>query len=294
MTDPHRPGLTGSPLDRADHLRENPDALADLFASPKARLLLLDGLDPLLTDDLTLAWGALADAPRDASLAFLGFLDDQPRFVALADAPSGFSRSRRLIQALDVMPPAEAGTFAVARSLVDWHNRHRFCAQCGSATEIVRAGWTRRCPSCSAQHFPRTDPVVIMLAEHDGRILLGRQPQFPPGLYSALAGFLELGESIEEAVARELREEAGVVASNVRYVASQPWPFPSSLMIACIADAESDRIVLDTNELEAARWFTRAEVTAAFADDAHADASFGIPSSYAIAHTLMRWWLDQA
>jgi len=291
MTDPHRPGLTGSPLDRAGHLRENPDARADLFASPKARLLLLDGLDPLLTDDLTLQWGSLADAPHEAPLAFLGFLDNRPRFVALADAPSGYSRSRRLIQALDMMSPAEAGTFAVARSLVDWHNRHRFCAQCGSATEIVRAGWTRRCPSCSAQHFPRTDPVVIMLAEHDGRILLGRQPQFPPDLYSALAGFLELGESIEEAVARELREEAGVIASNVRYVASQPWPFPSSLMIACIADAESDRIVLDTNELEAARWFTRAEVTAAFAGNA--DASFGIPSPYAIAHTLMRWWLDR-
>jgi NAD+ diphosphatase len=291
MTDPHRPGLTGSRLDRADHLREDPEAVAALRASLKARLLLLDGLDPLLTDDLTLQWGSIANAPADADLALLGFLDDQPCFVALASAPSGFSRSRRLMQALDMMAPAEAGTWAAARSLIDWHNRHRFCAQCGTPTEIVRAGWTRHCPSCSAHHFPRTDPVVIMLAEHDGRILLGRQPQFPPGRFSALAGFLEVGESIEEAVARELREESGVIVSNVRYIASQPWPFPSSLMIACIADAESDRIVLDTKELEDARWFTRAEVEAAFAEGP--GASFGIPPPYAIAHTLMRWWLDR-
>jgi NAD+ diphosphatase len=291
MPDFVRPGLTGSPLDRADHLRENPDAIAALRGDLKARLLMLDGLDPVLTDDSTLQWGSLAEAPAEADLALLGLIDDKPRFVALTEAPSGFSRSQQLMRALDMMPPAEASTFAAARSLVDWHNRHRFCAQCGTPTVIIRAGWARRCPSCAAQHFPRTDPVVIMLAEFEDRVLLGRQPQFPPGRYSALAGFLEVGESIEEAVARELHEEAGVFASNVRYVDSQPWPFPSSLMIACIAQAETDEIILDTNELEEAIWCDRTEVTAAF--EGTSGARFLIPPPFAVAHTLLRRWLDE-
>ena len=291
MTDTPRPGLTGSSLDRADHLREDPDAIAALRGDLRSRLLVLDGLDPMLTDDFTLQWGSLADAPAGADLALLGFLDGKPRFVALGEAPSGFGRSARMMQALDLLPYEEASTFAAARSLVDWHNRHSFCAQCGSTTEIIRAGWARQCPSCSAQHFPRTDPVVIMLAEHDGRVLLGRQSRFPPRFYSALAGFVEVGESVEEAVARELKEEAGLTVSNVRYVASQPWPFPSSLMIACVAAARDDAVTLDTNELEAAMWCSRAEVASALADDP--DAPFRAPNHYAIAHTLLRWWVDQ-
>ena len=292
MADRDPPGLTGSPLDRADHLRENPEAIADLRASLSARLLLLDGLEPRLADDGGLAWGSLADAPDEAELALLGFIDGRPRFVALAAAPSGFSRSARLMQALATLPPGEASTFAAARSLVDWHNRHKFCANCGTPTETFRAGWARRCSNCKAQHFPRTDPVVIMLAEHEGRVLLGRQPQFPAGFYSALAGFVEVGESIEEAVARELREEAGVIARNIRYIASQPWPFPSSLMIACIGEAESDEIILDENELEHAKWCDRSAVSASLAGDA--DAPFLPPPPYAIAHTLLRRWLDGA
>jgi NAD+ diphosphatase len=285
------PGLTGSPLDRADQLREDQEALWAVRRDPNARLLLLDGLDPRLTDEATLEWGMLGDAPAGAELALLGFIDDVPRFVALTDAPSGFQRSRWLMQALQAMPSSEASTFAGARSLVDWHNRHRFCAQCGTPTEIIRAGWTRRCPSCNAQHFPRTDPVVIMLAEYEGRVLLGRQAQFPPGMYSALAGFVEVGESIEEAVARELKEEAGVVASNVRYVASQPWPLPSSLMIACVATVGNDAVTLDQKELEAAIWCDRSEVLAALAGEP--GARFGTPNHFAIAHTLLRWWVDQ-
>ncbi len=285
------PGLTGSPLDRADQLREDPDALLAARRDPNARLLLLDGLDPRLNDDATLEWGPLSDAPAGSDLAFLGFIDAIPRFVALTDAPSGFQRTRWLMQALDAMPPSEASTFAAARSLVDWHNRHLFCARCGSPTEIMRAGWARQCPSCKAQHFPRTDPVVIMLAEYEGRVLLGRQAQFPPGMFSALAGFVEVGESLEEAVARELQEEAGVVASNVRYVASQPWPLPSSLMIACVAEVENDVLTLDTKELETAIWCDQSEVAAALAGEP--GARFATPNHFAIAHTLLRWWVDQ-
>jgi len=285
------PGLTGSPLDRADQFREDPEALRAARRDPNARLLLLDGLDPRLTDEATLEWGSLSEAPAGTDLALLGFIDEEPRFVALTEAPSGFQRTRWLMEALQAMPSSEASTFAGARSLVDWHHRHRFCAQCGTPTEIIRAGWTRRCPSCSAQHFPRTDPVVIMLAEYEGRVLLGRQAQFPPGMYSALAGFVEVGESIEEAVARELKEEAGVTASSVRYVASQPWPLPSSLMMACIATVESDVVTLDQKELEAAIWCNRSEVIAALAGEP--SARFGTPNHFAIAHTLLRWWADQ-
>jgi len=176
-----------------------------------------------------------------------------------------------------------------ARSLIAWHNRHCFCANCGSATELFRAGWGRKCGACSVEHFPRVDPVVIMLAQHDGRVLVGRQPQYPPGRYSALAGFVEPGESIEEAVARELREEAGIEVANVRYVASQPWPFPGQLMIACIADAISDALMIDITELEDAKWVDRSGVEAAIRRDP--DAPFLAPPHFAVAHTLFMRWL---
>jgi NAD+ diphosphatase len=155
---------------------------------------------------------------------------------------------------------------------------------------MFRAGWARKCNGCDAEHFPRTDPVVIMIAEFEGRALIARQASWPAGRYSALAGFVEVGESVEEAVARETLEEAGIAVGDVRYVASQPWPFPSSLMIACVARAESDVLTLDTNELEAAMWVTRDEVRAAMAGDP--DARFGAPPPYAIAHSLLVWWLE--
>jgi NAD+ diphosphatase len=191
---------------------------------------------------------------------------------------------------LQQLAAPEAATYAAARSLVDWHARHGFCAVCGSDTTPIRAGWARKCGSCDAEHFPRTDPVVIMLAEHAGRVLVGRQASFAPGSYSALAGFVEVGESIEEAVARELFEEAGVRATSVRYVASQPWPFPSSLMMGCVAPVANDALTLDINEIEDAMWVTRAEVAASLAGDP--DARFTPPPPFAIAHTLFRRWLE--
>jgi NAD+ diphosphatase len=188
------------------------------------------------------------------------------------------------------MDPRDAAIWGAARSLNEWHNKHPRCSVCGHATDPFRAGWGRKCPNCGAEHFPRVDPVVIMLAEHEGRVLLGRQPQYPAGRYSALAGFVEHGESIEEAVAREIMEEAGVRVTDIRYVASQPWPFPGQLMIACIGTAESDALTLDTNELEEAFWCDRAGVLAALAGDP--DAPFQAPPAFAIANTLLTRWSE--
>jgi NAD+ diphosphatase len=189
---------------------------------------------------------------------------------------------------LETMRPEDAALWGTARSLIEWHNRHRFCSNCGTPTAVFRAGWGRKCSSCNAEHYPRVDPVVIMLAEHGDRVLLGRQPQYPAGRYSALAGFVEPGESIEEAVARELREEAGIQAANVRYVASQPWPFPGSLMIACIAEARDDVLTIDRTELEDAKWVRRKDVEAALRGEP--GAPFLAPPHYAIAHTLLARW----
>ncbi len=285
------PGLTGSPLDRVDHLREDAAAIAALTADPRARLLLLDGLDPLVDDTGRLLWTPLAGLGRVPELALLGLIDGIPCFATPELLRLDDSASEGAWPTLDRMPAAEASTYAAARSLVDWHRRHGSCAQCGTPTRMVRAGWGRQCDGCGAAHFPRTDPVVIMLAEHDGHALLGRQPSFPEGFFSALAGFIEVGESIEEAVVRELREEAGVAAHSVRYVASQPWPFPSSLMIACIAQVDSFDIKIDTNELETAGWYSRAEVRAAL--DGAAGARFVAPPAYAIAHTLLARWANR-
>lgn len=283
-------GFTGALLDRADRERNNPEALAAALADSRARLLKLDGLEPEVDPDGQLVWISLADLPAGSEPLFLGYVGGRPHFVPLAMGERhGVARSPALFRMLGLMPADQAGLYACARSLVDWHQRHGFCPACGSATELYRAGWARRCPACAAEHFPRTDPVVIMLAEHGGRVLLGRGPAWPPGRYSALAGFVEVGESIEEAVARETLEEAGVAVGDVRYVASQPWPFPSSLMIACIAQAQGDSLTLDTHELEDAMWVTRAEVLAAL--DGVPDARFAAPPPYAIAHTLLRAWL---
>ncbi|PTQ10999.1 NAD(+) diphosphatase [Sphingomonas oleivorans] len=286
------PGFTGSPLDRADHLRGDPEIWAALVRDPAARLLLLDGYDPLTGPEGRLGWGLLNGGVDGRDMALLGLIDGSPRFIEIRSPAPAARRSPALMAMLDSLPEGEAATYAAARSLADWHARHHFCANCGSATAPFRAGWGRHCDACGTDHFPRTDPVVIMLAEYRGRVLVGRQPAFPPGRYSALAGFLEVGESMEEAVARELAEEAGVRVGPVRYVASQPWPFPSSLMLACIAEAESETIRLDENELEDAMWVTREEVAAALGGDP--DARFGAPPPYAIANTLFRKWLAGA
>ncbi|PCD04163.1 NAD(+) diphosphatase [Sphingomonas spermidinifaciens] len=284
-----KPGFTGAAIDRADRLRADPVGLAAAAADPAARVLMLDGLDPLVAGG-RLMWRPVAAG--EAGLVLLGLEAGEPRFAALPAAPTeGARRSPELMNLLAALPAEEMALYAGARSLVDWHARHPFCARCGSSTQLAKGGWARECPSCAAQHFPRTDPVVIMLAEHDGRVLVGRGLGWPPGRYSALAGFVEPGESIEEAVARELFEEAGVRVGDVRYVASQPWPFPSQLMIACVSSAEDDALDVDTSELEDCFWASRADVAAALAGAS--DARFLAPPPYAIAHTLLNWWLGE-
>jgi NAD+ diphosphatase len=287
------PGFTGSLLDRVEHERHDEAALAALIADPRALLLDLTDYVPAVADG-ALGWTPLGTTPHD-ELLLLGQIDGVPRFAHLDPDATAARRTPELFAVINDLPYPEAATYAAARSLLDWHSRHRFCAYCGTKTDVFRAGWARRCPHCATEHFPRTDPVVIMLAQHgagaDAKVLIGRQPGFPQGRYSALAGFVELGESIEEAVARELHEEAGVVATKVRYVASQPWPFPSQLMIACIAEVTDDRIVIDQTELEDARWVTRAEVAAALAGDPAAP--FLPPPHYAIASLLFHRWLAE-
>lgn len=279
---PPEPFFSGAGIDRADLLRVDPERVAELARSAKARQLVWrDGL-PGVGEDGRLEWEAVTSPDL-----FLGIDQGQPHFSA-TEQPH--SNARAAFDTMGTLAPTEAPLFAAALSLAWWHSRHRFCANCGHDSVIERGGWSRRCPSCSAQHFPRVDPVVIMLAEHDGRLLLGRQPQYPPGRYSALAGFLEPGESIEAAVARELKEEAGIDVADVTYIASQPWPFPSSLMLGCHARALGEELTIDFTELDDARWFTRDEVGAALAGDA--DAAFLPPPRFAIARTLLDHWLE--
>ncbi len=287
----HTPGFTGSPLERIEPARHDAELFAACVADPRARLLELTDYLPRVTDG-ALGWAPLGAAPAE-ELALLGLIDDIPRFARIDPGARAARRTPELFALIDTLRAGEAATYAAARSLLDWHARHRFCANCGAPSAPFRAGWGRLCPACATEHFPRTDPVVIMLAEHGhgeaARVLVGRQPAFPPGRYSALAGFVEVGESIEEAVARELREEAGVAAQEVRYVASQPWPFPSQLMIACIARVPDDAITLDLAELEDAMWVDRAAVAAALAGER--EARFLPPPRYAIARTLLEAWL---
>ena len=283
---PPDPFFAGAGLDRADHLRADPAAIAALAGHSEARELAWDNGAPALDPDGRLVWQRIAsDAPL-----FLGLDGAAPRFSPLpaGDVPVNARAHFGLLSLLDA---ADAPTFAAALSLANWHRRHGFCSVCGSPTAPNRGGWSRHCVSCGADHYPRVDPVVIMLATYDDKLLLGRQPQYPPGRYSALAGFVESGETIEAAVARELFEEAGIRVRQVRYIASQPWPFPSSLMIGASAEALGDALTIDTNELDDARWFTRTQVAEALAGAP--DAAFLPPPPSAIARTLLDHWANR-
>jgi NAD+ diphosphatase len=291
--------FSGSKLDRADHIRTDPAKLAQ-FQIPSARLLKLDGLIPETDEDGRLQWGRLdeLDGALDGSreLVFLGLMDGYGCFAAvpLKGSTDPAFAHKQTWRAIAMMSAADMAIYGGARSLVDWHARHQFCAVCGHPTALDKAGWQRTCSdeACKAQHFPRVDPVTIMLVEHQGRLLLGRQPRFPPRSFSALAGFVEPGESIEEAVAREILEEAGVRVRDVSYISSQPWPFPSQLMIGCHAYADGDALTIDRTELEDARWFNRDEVAEALRKERESE-SFVPPPKQAIAHHLMQNWLEQ-
>lgn len=286
--------FSGSPIDRADNIRIDPEALGARM-DWRARVLKLDGLLPEIGDQGGLEWGTLADVPPEAELVFLGLLDDKACFAPVPDAgATGPAYAMpRAWQVMQLLSPEDLAIYGGARSLCDWHARHQFCAKCGSKTKLTKGGWQRSCGECGAEHFPRTDPVTIMLVEHEDKLLLGRQPRFPPKMYSALAGFVEPGETIEEAVAREIWEEAGVRAHSVEYIASQPWPFPSQMMIGCTSKTDDPELTIDETELDDARWFTREELEDARHAGPKGNEQLIFPQKFAIAHTLVTWWLDK-
>ncbi len=282
--------FTGSRLDRADHARADPERLAG-YMNWKARVLALDGLMPAIGEDGGLVWGTLADVPEDAELCFLGLDEGKPCFAAVP--PQGDASPRmanpQLWSLMATLRPDDLAIYGGARSLTDWHARHRFCAACGGDTKLAKGGWQRNCTACGASHFPRTDPIAIMLVEYGGKLMLGRGLGWPEGSFSALAGFVEPGESIEEAVNREVLEEAGITVRDVSYIASQPWPFPSQLMIGCHSHADSDALTIDETELAEINFYTREEVEAALAGNG----PFRCPPRHAIAHHLIQWWVKR-
>lgn len=312
----------GSGLDRAAHLRGDGEAQKRMSADPRARCLLLWrgkllvegerlerlawvgpthplvtegpggeaetpiflGLDengaPLFAQDIS-AWGA-----EGQDLTGLGGFVDRSE-QQHPDLPQGqvFAELRRIMTRLS---PRDAELAATATAVIGWHASHRFCARCGARSEIAQAGWQRGCPDCGGQHFPRTDPVVIMLITHGDQVLMGRSPGWPEGMYSLLAGFVEPGETLEAAVRREVLEEAGVPVGAVTYLSSQPWPFPASLMFGCAGEALSRNLTIDPVEIEDAIWVSRSDMMLAFAGE-HPRL---LPARKgAIAHFLLQNWL---
>jgi NAD+ diphosphatase len=299
--------FAGNPLDRGGELRTDADWLERQAKNPDALAVAMWGGRPLV-EDAPEGGARLAymnfPMVRDAvgggedRLLFMGLWKQTPVFAVEfegsadpAEGPlQGLGRFEDLRGIAPLLPGPETGIVATAKSLFEWRARHRFCSVCGQASETKDGGWKRICPACKSEHFPRTDPVTIMLPVLGERCLLGRQAAWPAGRMSALAGFLEPGEAIEEACARELKEEAGLVATRVTYHSSQPWPYPSSLMIGLIAEVESEDTQPDGNELEAVRWFSRDEIRAMLADGQFD--GIAPPPPLAIAHQLLRAWAD--
>ena len=304
----------GSGLDRAAELRGD---AASLIKDAKARAILFWRGKPLVQKNrpahllrLPLDHSLLADAraeaiflgredgaprfafdcsdwqPADLDLASLGaFLDPSEQAHPACGDGEVFAELRRIMTWLS---PRDAELAATGRALFEWHASHGFCARCGAKSEMVQAGWQRTCPACGRHHFPRTDPVVIMLITHGNSVLIGRSPGWPEGMYSLLAGFVEPGETLEAAVRRETFEEAGIPVGPVSYLASQPWPFPASLMMGCRGEATSTEITVDPNELEDAIWVTRERMATVFAGE---DSDILPARKGAIAHFLIENWL---
>ncbi|MGZ4269839.1 MAG: NAD(+) diphosphatase [Solirubrobacteraceae bacterium] len=269
-------------LDRAGARRADAAWLADRRADPGARAVVATEAGVLMSGDVPafVALDALGDAPE---LVLLG-VDGAGSAIFAADAEGPFPGAE-IVSLRDAAPrlaQADGGLLAQAVGLLNWHRRHRFCANCGAPTAMAEAGHVRECPVCGAEHHPRTDPVVIMLVTDGDRALLGRQATWPPGRYSALAGFVEPGESLEEAVAREVLEESGVEVRDVRYRSSQPWPFPASLMLGFTSTWAAGEPAVRDGELEDVRWFSR--------DDLRGG-SVLLPPRQAIARSLVDEWL---
>ena len=298
--------FTNNPLDRAGHQRGDPDWLAAQLASDTALIVPLWQLSPLVLPELQpgdgrdVGWlpkAAFGEAwIADMEVVFLGLnRRGKPLFAAdishMANPEDmgpfkgmGHFEDLRGLAAAGDMPRTELAILAQAKGMLDWNLRHPYCSRCGAPSETAEGGYKRLCGTCGAEHFPRTDPVVIMLPVHGEDCLLGRQRGWPDGMLSALAGFMEPGESIEEAVARELMEEAGLEINAVTYLGTQPWPFPGSLMIGCLAEASNRDIKVDEVELEEARWVSRADIISSMAGNG----PLGVPPQMAIAHQLMQ------
>ncbi len=295
--------FAGNPLDRASDRRPDAAWLASKFEEPQTRVLAFWNGAPLLTlqSPRAIAWLdsgiARALSPDDERLLFLG-LDGTDAVFALdlegdADPAAGPLEGRGAFgvmrAAAGELPIEETGLLSTARSLFEWRRRHRYCSACGQPSVGVDGGWKLICPVCKAQHFPRVDPCVIMLPVIGEKCLVGRQAAWDPGRFSALAGFVEPGESIEEACAREVKEEAGLEVVAVRYHSSQPWPYPSNLMIGLIADVSGDDAAPDLSELEAVMWLTRAEALALVEGRLE---GLTAPPPFAIAYHLIRSWAE--
>lgn len=268
--------------DRVGPRRTDAAWLADRRADPGARAVVANRDGVLMAGDTPafVALDALGDAPELILLGVDGA--GSAIFAADADGPFEAGELTPLRNAAPRLSAADGSLLAQAVGLLNWHRRHRFCANCGSPTAMGEAGHVRQCPVCGAQHHPRTDPVVIMLVTDGDRVLLGRQASWPAGRYSALAGFVEPGESLEEAVAREVLEEAGVTVRDVRYRSSQPWPFPASLMLGFVSEWAAGEPEVRDGELEDVGWFTREDLR---------DGSVLLPPPQAIARSLVDEWL---
>ena len=298
-------GYTASRIDRAVTYRGDEAALAKLAAHPHAGFYVIGGetvlmksagetCDPLFSPDEARAFAGSRET------VFLGLMDAAPRFGLGLDATAVEPlKARSDLKLTDLRTVSVQGLVAAehlpplaeAKALLGWHARHRFCPNCGAPTNPVDAGWRRDCPSCRVQHFPRTDPVAIMLPIAGDRCVLGRSPRFAQSMWSCLAGFIEPGETIEDAVRREVLEEVGVRCGRVNYFACQPWPFPMSLMIGCHAQALSEEIVIDRSELEDARWFDREEVALMLMRKHPQGLTATVP--HAIAHHIIRRYVEQ-
>ena len=301
---PDAPVFSGNPLDRASELRTDPKWLDERLEDPASRFLVLNDLQALVkigsSGGLAWATSGVRELEREATgPVLLGLRDGVAHFavdVSDAEKPLAALGVEGAAEFGDVralaarLPGEEASIVAQARALLDWHANHAFCSSCGERTRPVQGGAVRLCIDCQIEHFPRVNPVVIMVVTRGDECLLGRQRGWPDGMFSALAGFIEIGETIEEAVRRETLEEAGIVVAAVHYQASQPWPFPSSLMIGCTAEATNAEIVVDHKELQDAQWFSSEQVRQTIHSPGSVEGFF-VPPAMSIAHFLLRGWI---